>query len=115
MKIAYDKLFLYFTSYWIMEPLFTEDARKNFIVGITEIILQIFEIDDEGKRETIMGDLKSLDDSSLLKKKDDIDDYFGQAAEINKSYFYRLLHMEHLFLENEERRNIDTSLSIIIW
>ncbi len=97
-----------------MEPLFTEDARKNFIVGITEIILQIFEIDDENKRDTIISELKSLDDRSLLKKKDDIDDYFGQAAEINKSYFYRLLHMEHLFLENEERKSIDSSLSIIL-
>ncbi len=97
-----------------MEPLFTEDARKNFIIGITEIILQIFEIGDETKREKIMEGLSGLDDDSLLKKKDDIDDYFGQAAEINKSYFYRLLHMEHLFLEKEERKNIDTSLSIII-
>ena len=84
-----------------MEPLFTEDARKNFIVGITEIILQIFEIDDEGKRETIMGDLKSLDDSSLLKKKDDIDDYFGQAAEINKSYFF-VLHFRERGVPYEE-------------
>lgn len=97
-----------------MEPLFTEDARKNFIIGITEIILQIFEIDSEEKRQTIIAWLSSLDDANLLKKKDDIDNYFDQAQEINKSYFYRLLHMEHLFLENEERKGIDASLSLII-
>ncbi len=93
-----------------MEPLFTEDARKNFIIGITEIVLQIFEIGDENKREKIMEDLAGLDDSNLLKKKDDIENYFDQAAEINKSYFYRLLHMEHLFLENEERVILNNSI-----
>jgi hypothetical protein len=37
-----------------MEPLFTLDARKNFIIGITEIIVQIFEIEDDTKREVIL-------------------------------------------------------------
>lgn len=97
-----------------MEPLFTADARKNFIIGITEIVLQIFEISSEEHRDRIILELSSLDDATLLEKKDAIDDYFVKANEINKAFFYQLLHMEHLYLENDERKSLDTTLNGIL-
>lgn len=97
-----------------MDSAFTLEARKNFIIGITEIILQIFGISSEERREFIMNELSTLDDATLLEKKDAIDDYFSKANEINKSFFYQLLHMEHLYLENEERKDLDTTLDGII-
>ncbi|GAB0174141.1 MAG: hypothetical protein HHAS10_00200 [Candidatus Altimarinota bacterium] len=97
-----------------MEALFTEEARKNFIIGITEIILQIFDISSEERRNIIINELSALDDATLLEKKDSIDDYFLKANEINKSYFYQLLRMEHLYLEKEEQKDLDKSLEGII-
>ncbi len=97
-----------------MDSTFTVEARKNFIIGITEIILQIFNISSEERREFIINELSTLDDATLLEKKDAIDDYFSKANEINKSFFYQLLHMEHLYLENEERKDLDNSLEWII-
>jgi hypothetical protein len=97
-----------------MEPLFTLDARKNFIIGITEIILQIFDINSEERRNMIISELSALDDATLLEKKDAIDDYFSQANEINKSFFYQILRMEHLYLEKDEQREANNSLNGII-
>ena len=97
-----------------MEPLFTPDARKNFIIGITEIILQIFGISSDERREMIITDLSALDAATLLEKKDAIDDYFVKANEINKAFFYQLLHMEHLYIEDDERKDLDATLNGII-
>jgi hypothetical protein len=93
-----------------MEPLFEPDARKNFIVGITEILLQIFEIDDEATRNNIITELSKLDDRMLLEKKDAIEDHLATVDQINKVYFVKLLHVEHLLLEKEERKGVESLL-----
>ena len=88
-----------------------EQTRQQYIIGITEILAQIFEIVDPIQKQTIYTELAALDDETLLEKQVSIEEYFKKNIKIHTNYFNQLTKIEHICVEDVEKSQVNSAFN----
>lgn len=88
-----------------------EQTRQQYIAGITDILAQIFKITDSVQKQEIYSELEKLDDVSLIAKQKNVEEYLAESIRSNTTYRNQLSNMEHVWIENNEKEQIDIVLN----
>ena len=80
-------------------------VRDAYITEIVLILSEIFSITENDKKEAIYAELHDMDDVSLLRKKDLIENYFRSLEELKKKHIFQITKIGNEFIEKEERAN----------
>ncbi len=88
-----------------------EQTRQQYIAGITDILAQIFKITDSVQKQAIYSELEKLDDVSLIAKQKNVEEYLAESIRSNTTYRNQLSNMEHVWIENNEKEQIDIVLN----
>lgn len=80
-------------------------VRDIFITEIVLTLAEIFGITENTKKEAIYKELHAMDDESLLRKKDLIENYFKAVEDLKKKHIQKITKIGNEFLEKEERAN----------
>lgn len=81
-------------------------VRKDFTIGITEILAKIYKVSDPKLKRNIFDELTKLTDKELIAKKDLVERYLEQSTALTKTYTNKLIREGNNDLEKEERKNI---------
>lgn len=81
--------------------------RDAFITELVLILAEIFTITESTKKEAIYAELHTMDDESLVRKKDLIENYFQSVEKLKKKQIFQITKIGNQFLEKEERANAD--------
>ncbi len=81
--------------------------RDAFITELVLILAEIFTITESTKKEAIYAELHTMDDESLVRKRDLIENYFQSVEELKKKQIFQITKIGNQFLEKEERANAD--------
>lgn len=78
-------------------------VRDAYINEIVLILSEIFSITESDKKEAIYAELHDMDDASLLRKKDLIENYFQSLEALKKKHIFQITKIGNEFIEKEER------------
>lgn len=84
----------------------TPEVRKDFIIGITEILAKIYKVKDPTLKRSIFDELVHLSDKELMVKKELVERYLEQSTQTTQSYFNKMKRAENEHTEREERKGI---------
>ncbi len=79
--------------------------RDAYITEIVIVLAEIFTITESSKKEAIYLELHEMDDESLLRKKDLLENYFRAVEDLKKKHIHQISKIGNEFLEKEERAN----------
>ncbi len=78
-------------------------VRDTFIIGLVITLSEIFVITENGKKEAIYKELHEMDDESLLRKKDLIENYLEQTRQFLTKEISQVVQAMHTQEEMEEK------------
>lgn len=78
-------------------------VRDTFIIGLVITLSEIFVITESGKKEAIYKELHAMDDESLLRKKDLIENYLDQTRQFLTKEISQVVQAMHTQEEMEEK------------
>lgn len=81
-------------------------VRKEFIIGITEILAKIYKVKDPTLKRSIFDELVHLTDKELIVKKELVERYLAETTQSTSSYFNKMRRTENEHNEKEERKGI---------
>lgn len=81
-------------------------VRQEFIIGITEILAQIYNVMDSTLKLSIFHELEKLSDTELMEKKNLIEKYLSHSTLLNQNYISKATRIEHEYLEEEEKKDL---------
>ena len=84
----------------------TPEVRRDFIIGITEILAQIYKISDNSLKLSIFNELDPLSDEELMTKKDLVEKYLEETTQLTQSYLNKIIRVENEYMEEEERKEV---------
>lgn len=84
-------------------------VRKEFIVGITEVLAQIYKVNDDTLKLSIFNELAKLSDEELLAKKDVIEGYLEHTTQLTQTYLNKMTRADNEYMEEEERKEVTMS------
>lgn len=81
-------------------------ARQKYIVHLTEIIGEIFEVNDTKWLKAIYLELDSLDDEALIEKQKYVEEYFHDMSQFSRKTLAKITQYENSEKENEEKEGL---------
>ena len=107
----YDNIDIY-PIYMTMASHFTDETtRQEYVVSITKILCQIFDITDGEKKQALYSELAALDDADLVEKQKYIEEHLMEKAQMMSSFLSQISLKEHLFEEEQEKSELTLSFS----
>lgn len=82
-------------------------TRREYILGLTEVICQIFEISDPDRREAIILELEWLDDEALIEKQGYLENYFDSIIGYSNTAMSKIVQHDNIIKENQEKSNLE--------
>ena len=79
-------------------------VRRDFIIGITDILAKIYKVTDPSLKRDIFHELNKLSDRELIAKKDLVQNYLEQSTQTINSYTNKLSRIENEYMEREEQK-----------
>lgn len=79
-------------------------VRREFTIGVTEVLAQIYKVTDDTLKLSIYNELEKLSDSELMTKKDLVEEYLKNSVQLNQAYLNKASRAENEYLENKERQ-----------
>ena len=61
-------------------------VRDQYIIGLTEVIAEIFGITEKSQKKSVYNELYGLDDEALINKQNFVEQYFDETTLIYKKY-----------------------------
>ncbi|MDD2916962.1 MAG: hypothetical protein PHH70_03925 [Candidatus Gracilibacteria bacterium] len=80
------------------------EIRREFIIGITEILAQIYKVSDDSLKLSIFNELNPLSDEELIAKKDLVERYLEETIQLTQTYMNKMVRAENEYKEEEERK-----------
>jgi hypothetical protein len=87
----------------------TPEVRREFIIGITEILAQIYKVTDDSIKLSIFNELDPLSDEELMAKKDLVEKYLEETTQLTQTYLNKMIRAENEYLEEKERETLSMS------
>ncbi len=81
-------------------------VRDTYITEIVLILAEIFSITESEKKEAIYAELHAMDDESLLRKKDLIENYLDQTRQFLTKEINQVIQAIHIQEETEEKESL---------
>lgn len=82
------------------------EVRREFIIGITEILAQIYKVSDDSLKLSIFQELEPLSDEELIMKKDLVERYLEETMQLTQAYTNKMVRTENEYIEEEERKEV---------
>ena len=87
-------------------------VRDQYIIGLTEVITEIFGITEKSQKKSVYNELYGLDDEALINKQNFVEQYFDETTLIYKKYLSKVKVIKNSIQEVAEKTNFNPSFSI---
>ena len=87
-------------------------VRDQYIIGLTEVITEIFGITEKSQKKSVYNELYGLDDEALINKQNFVEQYFDETTLIYKKYLSKVKVIKNSIQEIAEKTNFNPSFSI---
>ena len=94
---------MYVYNHFFMTTFSDSHVRDTFIIGLVTTLSEIFVITESNRKEAIYNELHAMDDESLLRKKDLIENYLEQTRQFLTKEISQVVHAMHAQEEMEEK------------
>ena len=84
-------------------------VRDQYIIGLTEVITEIFGITEKSQKKSVYNELYGLDDEALINKQNFVEDFLDRESQLMKSFKAHVQKFEHMMEEVQDRANIQTN------
>ena len=82
------------------------EVRRNFVIALTEILAQTYDITDDTVKLSIFTELTALGDSDLIAKKDLIEIHLEQSTQLTQAYLGKIIRAENEYTEAKEKKDL---------
>ena len=103
----YETIYVFSIFKDTMKQFIDITARKDFVDGLMDSIIRIFEIDDASQSAIIRNELDSASDEELLLRHQNIKEYLDSMKLVNSRYRAKL------YLVDEKSKNEDIPQMLI--
>ncbi len=97
---------MYVYNHFFMSTFSDPHVRDTYITGLVLTLSEIFSISENSKKEAIYSELHAMDDESLLRKKDLIENYLDQTRQFLTKEIGQVVRAIHVQEEVEERESL---------
>lgn len=87
-------------------------VRDQYIIGLTEVIAEIFGIAEKPQKCALYNELYGLDDEALINKQKYVEGYFDETTVIYKKYLAKAKVLQNNIQEVAEKVDFNPSFSI---
>lgn len=81
-------------------------VRKEFIIGITEVLAKIYKVKDPTLKRSIFDELVHLSDKELVAKKELVERYLKESVQLTQTYMNKAVRYQNEDNEAEERKKV---------